>query len=221
MTAAASSEPTPGRQSQPHIPVLLCEVLNALSPTDGATYIDATFGAGGYASALLEAAQCTVIALDRDPAAVAGGQRHVAAFAPRLQLHLAPFSAMAEVIAEHGCAPIDGVVFDLGVSSMQLDRPERGFSFLHDGPLNMRMSSPPAIEGLPGGATGQTQSGLSAADVINTFDEAELANILYELGEERRSRAIAKALVRRRAEKPFETTLDLADVIARVVGRHG
>ena len=215
MSAAEDTEPTKaGRQSQPHIPVLLSEVLEALTPTDGATYVDATFGAGGYSKALLEAANCSVIALDRDPTAVQSGQHLVQSFAPRLNLILKPFSAMVDAVTEADGGQVDGVVFDLGVSSMQLDRPERGFSFAQDGPLDMRMFS--AQQNLEG-----AESGPSAADVVNTFEETEIANILYDFGEERRSRAIAKAIVQRRGEERFETTLDLANVVARVLGRRG
>jgi len=223
MTAQADSEPTPGRHSLPHIPVLLSEILDALKPTNGASYIDATFGAGGYTSALLDAAACSVLALDRDPAAFQAGQTRVTHYAPRLTLVLAPFSDMTEVVAEQDLVPVDGVVFDLGVSSMQLDQAARGFSFAHNGPLDMRMFA----SGEGGGDTRQIEAdardrleqGSSAADVVNTFDETDLANILFDFGEERRSRAIAKAIVQRRAEKPFETTLDLADLVVRVLGK--
>ncbi len=221
MTAAADSEATPGRHGPPHIPVLLSEVLEALKPTDGATYIDATFGAGGYSSALLDAARCDVLALDRDPSAVQAGQTRVTHYTPRLSLVLAPFSDMSDVVAERGLAPVDGVVFDLGVSSMQLDQAERGFSFAQDGPLDMRMFAPAKTGGLDAEDSGRLERGPSAADVVNTFDETELANILYDFGEERRSRAIAKAVVQRRLDKPFKTTLDLASVVGRVLGQRG
>ncbi len=225
MTAAADTEHTPGRPGRPHIPVLLSEILDALKPTDGATYIDATFGAGGYTSALLDAAACIVFALDRDPAAFQAGQIRVAHYAPRLSLVLAPFSDMSEVVCERNIAAVDGVVFDLGVSSMQLDQAERGFSFAHDGPLDMRMFAPIRDGGSASEpdaeVAGRLETGPSAADVVNTFDETDLANILYDFGEERRSRAIAKAVVQRRSEKPFETTLDLADLVARVLGKRG
>ena len=227
MTAPADSEPTPGRHSAAHIPVLLSEVLEALKPTDGATYIDATFGAGGYTSALLEAAECSVLALDRDPEAIQAGQTRVVHYAPRLTLVLAPFSDLSDVMEEQKRAPtggrVDGVVFDLGVSSMQLDQAARGFSFAHDGPLDMRMF---ALSAEAGGASeinadmrDRLETGASAADVVNSFDETDIANILYDFGEERRSRAIAKAIVQRRLEKPFETTLDLANLVARVLGK--
>lgn len=201
---------------------MLREVLRTLQPGDGETFIDATFGAGGYSQGVLEAADCRLIALDRDPSAIAAGQAMVAIFGPRLQLVMAPFSSLFEggdsadgnsMAWGEGAAnlrDVDGVVFDLGVSSMQLDREERGFSFLRDGPLDMRMF---VSEGMPA-----SEAGPSAADVVNTFDEAEIADILFQLGEEKRSRAIAKAIVARRTERPFTRTLDLAGVIEAVFG---
>jgi 16S rRNA (cytosine1402-N4)-methyltransferase len=214
MTADAnSSNGTSG--TTPHIPVLLREVLQALQPADGATYIDATFGAGGYTRAILEAADCNVAALDRDPAAIAAGQNLVAFFAPRLTLHQAPFGNLQGVVVENSIGPIDGIVFDIGVSSMQLDQAARGFSFQKDGPLDMRMSTPIA-KSVDGGT--EDEGGPSAADVVNTYDEDDIANILYELGEERRSRAIARAIARRRSDKTFTRTLELADTVASVLG---
>jgi 16S rRNA (cytosine1402-N4)-methyltransferase len=194
---------TMGRCGAPrHIPVLLAEVLAALSPRAGATYIDGTFGAGGYTRALLEAADCRVMALDRDPEAVRAGAEFAGRFAPRLALHQRPFGELAQLVHALGLEAVDGVVLDLGVSSMQLDTPERGFSFQHEGPLDMRM----------------TRSGATAADVVNEAAEADLADILYLYGEERRSRAIARALVRARAQRPFTTTRELASAVARVLG---
>jgi 16S rRNA (cytosine1402-N4)-methyltransferase len=186
---------------QGHIPVLVSEVMGLLGPRDGATYIDATFGGGGYARAILEAADCRVLAFDRDPQAVRAGEALVAEFAPRLTLLENPFGTLAETAASLGVSGADGVVLDLGVSSMQLDEPERGFSFQADGPLDMRMS----------------RSGVSAADIVNTYSEEELARIIYELGEERRSRAIARAIVARRAAAPLLRTRELADLVAGVL----
>lgn len=183
--------------------MLLPEVLEALQPTDGATFIDGTFGAGGYTRAILEAANCRVLAIERDPTAFAGGASLQDEFGQRLTLTKGEFSAMEDAAHAAGLTSIDGVVLDIGVSSMQLDTPERGFSFLRDGPLDMRMSL----------------AGPSAADVVNTMDEEDLANILYELGEERRSRAIARAIVKARAEGPITTTKALADIVERVLGR--
>jgi 16S rRNA (cytosine1402-N4)-methyltransferase len=194
-----------------HIPVLVSEVLETLSPQDGETYIDGTFGAGGYTRGILEAANCSVLALDRDPNAIRDSAALVAHFAGRLKIHETAFSQMeAAVDAELAGQKVDGVVLDIGVSSMQLDDAERGFSFQSDGPLDMRMSS----------------SGMSAADFLNTAEEEEIANVIYIFGEEHRSRAIARAIVRRRAEAPFTRTLELADVVSRVFhgrkvdGRH-
>ncbi len=194
-----------------HIPVLLAEVLDELAPAGDDVIVDCTFGAGGYTRAILEKGECRVIALDRDPNAIRDGKPLVDAMAPRLTLVHTPFSDIEAAISSLGLAGnIDGVVFDLGVSSMQLDEAERGFSFNADGPLDMRMS----------------QQGVSAADVVNTYDEDDIANIIYELGDERRSRAIARAIVRRRAEHPFTRTSDLARLVEGVMhgkreaGRH-
>lgn len=187
----------------PHIPVLLADVVEQLQPVAGETYIDGTFGAGGYTRAILEAAPCRVIAIERDPTAFANGQALVAEFGGRLSLVPETFSNMEEAAASAGAERVHGVVLDIGVSSMQLDDPARGFSFLRDGPLDMRMS----------------QNGPSAADVVNHMDEEDLANILFNLGEERRSRAIARAIVKARTEAPITTTKALAGIVERVLGR--
>jgi 16S rRNA (cytosine1402-N4)-methyltransferase len=185
-----------------HIPVLLSEVLEALQPQAGHTYIDGTFGAGGYTRAILEAADCRVLALDRDPTAYAAGQALVREFPDRLTLTLAEFGEMEQQAREQGMAEVDGVVLDIGVSSMQLDDAERGFSFMRDGPLDMRMAL----------------DGPSAADVVNTAKEEHLADIVYQLGEERRSRAVARAIVRARESSPIVTTKELADIVSRALG---
>ncbi len=185
-----------------HIPVLLPQVLRHLRPQDGGFYIDATFGAGGYSAAILKAAACRVLALDRDPHAISAGRAMEAAFGARLTLAHSPFSDLRAVAERHGFNPADGVVFDLGVSSMQLDEGGRGFSFQRDGPLDMRMSG----------------EGQSAADVVNTFKESEIADILFRYGEERRSRAIAREIVRARSAAPIATTGELAAICARVLG---
>jgi 16S rRNA (cytosine1402-N4)-methyltransferase len=203
---AASGSPDIAR----HIPVMLPDVLDALQPKPRETYIDGTFGAGGYTRAILETADCRVVAFDRDPTAIAVGAALVAAFAPRLTLLHRPFGEMAEAIQEIGVEAVDGVVLDIGVSSMQIDQAERGFSFQSDGPLDMRMSC----------------EGPSAADVVNGFEEEQIADIIYEYGEERRSRAIARAIVKARAIAPLTRTKDLADLVLRVFhgrkedGRH-
>jgi 16S rRNA (cytosine1402-N4)-methyltransferase len=193
-----------------HIPVMLPDVLDALQPRPHETYIDGTFGAGGYTRAILETDNCRVVAFDRDPTAIAAGAALVEAFAPRLTLLHRPFGEMAEAIQEIGVEAVAGVVLDIGVSSMQIDQAERGFSFQSDGPLDMRMSC----------------EGPSAADVVNGFEEEQIADIVYEYGEERRSRAIARAIVKARAVAPLTRTKDLADLVLRVFhgrkedGRH-
>jgi len=184
----------------PHIPVLIDEVVAALAPAPGSVIVDATFGAGGYTRALL-AAGATVHAFDRDPHAIAAGQAWPEAQgdAPRLILHPRRFSEMAQSLAEAGVAQVDGIVADIGVSSMQLDQRERGFSFGADGPLDMRMS----------------QDGPSAADFCNEADEEAIANVLFTYGEERQSRRVARAIV---GARPLETTAQLAGVIRRALG---
>lgn len=203
MTPRSTGEGPVDRDVRAHIPVLISEVLEQLRPGPQETYIDGTFGAGGYTRAILQAAPCRVIAIERDPTAFANGQALVAEFGGRLVLAPTTFSNMEQPAREAGLTHVDGVVLDIGVSSMQLDDPERGFSFLRDGPLDMRMS----------------QSGPSAADVVNGAEEEDLADILYELGEERRSRAIARAIVKARDESPITTTKALAHIVERVLGR--
>jgi 16S rRNA (cytosine1402-N4)-methyltransferase len=182
--------------------VLLTEVLASLAPHDGEAFIDATFGAGGYTRAILNSARCRVLAIDRDPGAIALANALAAEFPARLSVAEAPFGTLDAVAARHGFDSVDGVVLDIGVSSMQLDEPERGFSFQAEGPLDMRMS----------------REGRTAADIVNEADEETLARIIYLLGEERRSRAIARAIVAARAEAPLTTTRDLSEVVARVFG---
>lgn len=182
-----------------HIPVLLQEVLDKLQPRAGQTVIDGTFGAGGYSRAILEAG-ANVVALDRDPRAIADGQQMVEAFGGRLRLVESVFSELDHAVAE----PVDGVVLDIGVSSMQLDEAERGFSFRSDGPLDMRMA-----------ATGPT-----AAEIVNSYKVGDLARIIGFLGEERQAGRIARMIERRRAERPFETTRQLADAVEAVLGNN-
>ncbi len=189
-----------------HVPVLLGEVLANLAPRDGGVYIDGTFGAGGYTGAILAAADTRIIGIDRDPTAIAAAQPQVEEAAGRLTLVQGEFAALDHIARDLGIEAADGVVLDLGVSSMQLDTPERGFSFRFDGPLDMRMGA----------------GGPSAADVVAERSESDLANIIYLLGEERRSRAVARAIVAARRERPIATTRALADIVARVVhGRPG
>ncbi len=162
-----------------HIPVMLSEVIEALDPRDGKHFIDGTFGAGGYSRGLLEAARCTVLAIDRDPAAAQFAQALEERFPGRLKFVLGRYAEMREIAEREGIAAVDGVALDLGVSSMQLDEAERGFSFSQDGPLDMRM-----------GAEGPT-----ASDLVNALPERDLAAIIATLGEEKRARAIARAIV--------------------------
>ncbi len=189
-----------------HVPVLLSEVVENLAPRDGGVYIDGTFGAGGYSAAILAAAGTGVVGIDRDPEAVAAAQPQVVAAAGRLTVVRGEFAALDRIANDLGMDSVDGVVLDLGVSSMQLDTAERGFSFRFEGPLDMRMSV----------------TGPSAADVVAERSERELADIIFLLGEERRSRAVARAIVAARSERPITTTRALADIVARVVhGRPG
>jgi 16S rRNA (cytosine1402-N4)-methyltransferase len=184
-----------------HVPVMLAEVLATLAPIDGGVYLDGTFGGGGYATAILERANCTLWAIDRDPEAIERGAGLVARFPGRLHLLHGQFGDMVALLDQAGVSQLDGVVLDLGVSSFQLDDAERGFSFRHDGPLDMRMG----------------KHGTSAADLVNTLPERALADVLFELGEERASRRIAHAIVAARQEAPIETTARLAEIIRSVL----
>jgi 16S rRNA (cytosine1402-N4)-methyltransferase len=177
-----------------HLPVMLPEVLEMLQPRDGAHYVDGTFGGGGYSSAILEAADCRVLGIDRDPQAIARGQKLVERFAGRLTLVQGEFSRMDEFTQA-----TDGVVLDLGVSSFQFDEPARGFSFREDGPLDMRMSL----------------SGESAADVVNSADERSLTLIIARYGEEKNARRIARAII---AARPITGTAQLAAIVSEAQG---
>jgi 16S rRNA (cytosine1402-N4)-methyltransferase len=179
-----------------HVPVMLAEVLKMLAPKDGGHYVDGTFGGGGYTRAILEAADCRVLGIDRDPDAIARGQELVKRFAGRLTLVHGAFSQMESYLAG---THTNGVVLDLGVSSFQFDEPERGFSFRAAGPLDMRMS----------------REGKSAADFVNTADEKTLASVIAELGEERNARRIARAIVARR---PITGTAELAQIVSEAQG---
>lgn len=184
----------------PHIPVLLDEVLAALAPQPGDVIVDATFGAGGYTRAFLDAG-ATVHAFDRDPDAIAAGAMfpETAENPPRLVLHPRRFSEMVGALAEAGIASVDDVAMDIGVSSMQIDQADRGFAFSADGPLDMTMS----------------RAGPTAADFLNGADEAEIADVLWRYGEERQSRRVARAIV---AARPLSTTGDLAQVVRKALG---
>lgn len=184
----------------PHIPVLLSEVLDALAIAPGERHVDGTFGAGGYSRAMAGAG-ALVFAIDRDPDAIAEGQPVVAASEGRITLVHGEFARMAALLAEADIATVDGVTLDIGVSSMQLDRADRGFSFQNDGPLDMRMS----------------QSGRTAAEWLNEADEAEIADVLYLYGEERQSRRVARAIV---AARPLARTAELAAAVRRALGYH-
>ena len=184
-----------------HIPVMLGEVLEALAPRDGGRYLDCTFGGGGYSRAVLDAADCAIWGIDRDPDAIARGIEMAGLYPGRLHLLEGGFGDMLDLLAQAEVTALDGIMLDLGVSSFQIDDPERGFSFRFDGPLDMRMA----------------RSGPTAADLVRTLGEGELADILYIYGEERLSRRIAKAIVAARAEAPIETTLRLAGIIRKVV----
>ncbi|MBV6631874.1 MAG: 16S rRNA (cytosine(1402)-N(4))-methyltransferase RsmH [Alphaproteobacteria bacterium] len=185
----------------PHLPVLLNQVLAAMPNSQEAVAVDGTFGAGGYSRAMLEAGLGQLYGVDRDPSVGEFAALMSKDFGPRFKLLQGPFSDMEDLLAEQGVSAVDGIVLDLGVSSMQLDQPERGFSFRFDGPLDMRMAD-----------TGET-----AADVVNQAEETELADIIYQLGEERRARQVARAIVHARAEAPIETTLQLAEIVRAVV----
>jgi 16S rRNA (cytosine1402-N4)-methyltransferase len=184
-----------------HIPVLGAESVAMLEPRDGGIYVDATFGAGGYSRAILDAADTSVIGIDRDRTAIAGGFELVDRSNGRLTLVEDRFSNLAEVCAAQGARAVDGVVMDVGVSSMQVDEAGRGFSFRLDGPLDMRMG----------------HDGPTAADVVARASEADLANIIYIFGEERHSRAVARAIVAARKDSPITTTRALAEIVSKVV----
>src|SRR5215211_6602005 len=194
-----------GRRMSPaaprHIPVLGGEAVEMLDVRDGGIYVDATFGAGGYSHAILDVAGTRVVGIDRDRSAITGGFDLIDQSGGRLTLVEDRFSNLADVCAAQGVTEVDGVVMDVGVSSMQLDQAERGFSFRLGGPLDMRMG----------------QSGPTAADVVAKASEADLANIIYIFGEERHSRRVARAIVAARKEAPITTTQGLADIVGKVV----
>ncbi|MBV8850401.1 MAG: 16S rRNA (cytosine(1402)-N(4))-methyltransferase RsmH [Methylobacteriaceae bacterium] len=197
----SAAPPGAARGPARHIPVLRERAIEALSVRPGGLYLDATFGAGGYTRAVLEIERTRVVALDRDPNAIAAGAALVSEFASRLHLVHARFGDLDDVAARAGFDAFDGIVLDIGVSSMQLDEIDRGFSFRLDGPLDMRME----------------KCGRSAADLVNEADEAHLADILFHYGEERLARKIARAIVNDRKSAPFTSTKALADLVARIV----
>lgn len=187
--------------NNPHYSVLMAEVLETLAPKDNDVIVDGTFGAGGYSRNILNAADVKLYAIDRDPNAVVAAEKMGEEYGERFNFLQGQFGDMQALLADADVPKVDGIVLDIGISSMQIDQAERGFSFLRDGPLDMRMSA----------------SGMSAADVVNNFSEAEMARIFYILGDEKRSYPIAGAIVRQRAEKPFETTLELANLVENTV----
>lgn len=187
--------------SAAHVPVLLEAVVDALAPCDGGLYVDATFGAGGYSAALLAAASCEVVGIDRDPDAIARGAALAGGHADRLTLVQGRFGELDRLLEARGVDAVDGIAFDLGVSSPQIDEPERGFSFRWDAPLDMRME----------------RDGETAADLINRLDEATLAGLIADLGEERRARRVARAIVTARTEGGIRRTGELAAVVRRAV----
>ena len=188
-----------------HVPVMKEAMLSLVAPRDGGIYVDGTFGGGGYSRALLEAASCVVYGIDRDAAALRDGGALSAQFDGRLILLHGRFAEMASLLAPHGVNAVDGIVLDLGLSSRQLDDAARGFSFRLDGPLDMRMD--------------QDDPGPTAAELVNGGTEAELAAIIASFGEERRARAIARAIVAARAEAPITHTGQLAEIVRRAAAR--
>jgi len=187
----------PPSNGSAHIPVLLDEVVGVLAPRDGATYVDGTFGAGGYSLALLAAAHCRVLGIDRDPAAVRRGEALAGRHEGRLRVVEGRFGDMQKIVADAAIGPVAGVALDLGVSSMQIDEPGRGFSFRADGPLDMRMGG----------------DGVTAADLVARLSEDELAEIVRELGEERHARRVARAIVKAREEGAITRTGQLAGIV--------
>jgi 16S rRNA (cytosine1402-N4)-methyltransferase len=189
------------KSDAPHISVLLREVIGILAPKDGEVYVDGTFGAGGYSQAILEAANCVVYGIDRDPHAISLGRKMAEKYSGRLIMLEGCYADMEALLSTKELSAVNGIALDIGVSSMQIDEAGRGFSFMRDGPLDMRMSS----------------KGRTAAEVVNEESEAELARIIFVYGEERRSRAIARVVVERRKVTPFTSTVELAEAVASVV----
>jgi 16S rRNA (cytosine1402-N4)-methyltransferase len=188
-------------QENGHVPVMLAEVLEALKPHDGEVYIDGTFGAGGYTRAILEEASCKVVAIDRDPDAKDRASGFEETYGDRFLFLSGCFGDMRDLLKETPHEKVDGIVLDIGVSSFQIDDPARGFSFRFDGPLDMRMS----------------KDGVSAADIVNTYAQDDLAHLIWKYGDERKSRRIASRIIEARAEHPIETTGQLADLVRSVV----
>ncbi|WP_264723242.1 16S rRNA (cytosine(1402)-N(4))-methyltransferase RsmH [Wolbachia endosymbiont (group A) of Sphecodes monilicornis] len=187
-----------------HTPVLLKEMLSLLSPQDGGIYVDATFGAGGYSKAILESADCKVYAIDRDETVTKFYDDLSVRYPDRIKLFIEKFNNIKNLLDSNNIEGIDGIVFDIGVSSMQLDNGDRGFSFLHDGPLDMSMDN---------------SSYINASTFVNALREEEIANTIYNYGGERHSRKIARAIINARKKKTIKTTFELADIVRSVVFR--
>lgn len=198
MTAAVAAE------SAPHIPVLLQEMLEFMAPAEGEIHLDGTFGAGGYSRALLERAPCRLVAIDRDPDVQETASAMAAEYAGRFTFLPGAFGEMTGLLKAAGIAQLDGIVLDIGVSSMQLDKADRGFSFQQDGALDMRMA----------------QAGRSARDLVNEAREDELADIIFHYGEEKAARKVARAIIHARQEKPIERTLELAEIVRSAVKKY-
>ena len=196
-------QPAPGG----HTPVMLREVIEALAPRDGAIYVDGTFGAGGYSGAILDSADCRVWGIDRDPEAVARAAALLRRYGKRLSVLEGRFGAMDRLLGEQGVSSVDGIALDLGVSSTQLEDAGRGFSFRLDGPLDMRMDS------------AAPEAGPSAAELVNSLPEAELAEVIARYGEERKARQVARAITEARREGPIARTAHLAEIVRRAVRR--
>ena len=195
----------PETAADPHYPVMLPEVLETLGPKDGGVYVDGTFGAGGYTRAMLDAANCKVYAIDRDDNARITADGFDDEYGDRFNFLRGCFGDVKSLLLAVGVERVDGFVLDVGVSSMQIDEAERGFSFRFDGPLDMRMD--------------MKSDGLTAADIVNTYKQDDLANVIYEYGEERKSRRIARKIIEMRENKPFERTVELADAVRSVIPR--
>ncbi len=191
--------------SSPHTPVLLNEVLEALAPRDSAIYLDGTFGAGGYSQAILDKAQCQVVALDRDASVMPYATELASRYGKRFCFINGNFGNMQQLLRSNGYDQIDGVVLDIGVSSMQLAQAERGFSFMNDGPLDMRMDN------------SQIRT---AAAIVSEYNEQELADLFFTYGGERKSRRIAHAIVTARQQAPIRSTLQLANIVKGAVSRY-
>ncbi|MBL0318275.1 MAG: 16S rRNA (cytosine(1402)-N(4))-methyltransferase RsmH [Alphaproteobacteria bacterium] len=190
--------------SSPHISVMLKETIDFLAPKDGEIIVDGTFGAGGHSRAILDTANCRVFGIDRDPAARSFSENLSHDFPNRFVLLEGPFSDMDFLLAKHGVSQVDGILLDIGVSSMQIDQAERGFSFMQDGPLDMRMGN----------------SELTAADIVNLTEENELADIIFKYGDEPDSRRIAKAICNSRKEKAITSTHELAVIVRSAIRKY-